>query len=144
MLLYMKVLVTQSCLTLCNSMDCTTPPHPRLPGSSVHGILQARILEWVAIPFSRGSSWPRDQTHISWVSYIVRQVPLPLAPPGKLIILREGPSQTSPSHRDASPTCNPEALSYQSPSSLPKNLTNVLILLLSLLAFPVLLISAIA
>ena len=35
------------------------------PGSSVHGILQARILEWVAIPFSRGFSWPRDQTHIS-------------------------------------------------------------------------------
>ena len=38
-----------------------------LPGSCVHGILQARILEWVAIPFSRGSSWPRDQT---WVSSI--------------------------------------------------------------------------
>ena len=129
----------QSCPTLCDLMDRSPP------ASSVHGILRARILaEWVAIPFSRGSSWPRDQTHISWVSYIVRQVPIPLAPPGKLIILREGPSQTSPSHRDASPTCNPEALSYQSPSSLPKNLTNVLILLLSLLAFPVLLISAIA
>ena len=42
-------------------MDCS------LPGSSVHGILQARILEWVAIPFSRGSSWPRDWT---WVSCI--------------------------------------------------------------------------
>ena len=36
-----------------------------LPGSSVHGILQTRILEWVAIPFSRGSSWPRDRTHFS-------------------------------------------------------------------------------
>ena len=36
------------------------------PGSSIHGLLQARILEWVAIPFSRGSSWPRDQT---WVSH---------------------------------------------------------------------------
>ena len=44
------VLVTQSCPTLCKPMDCN------LPGSSVHGILQARILEWVAIPFSRGSS----------------------------------------------------------------------------------------
>ena len=44
------VSVAQSCPTLCNSMDCC------LPGSSVHGILQARILEWVAIPFSRGSS----------------------------------------------------------------------------------------
>ena len=43
----------QSCLTLCNPMDCS------LPGSPVHGILQARILEWVAISFSRGSSWPK-------------------------------------------------------------------------------------
>ena len=57
----MKVLVTQSCLTLCNTMDCS------LPGSSVHGILQAKILEWVAISFSRGASQPRDQT---WVSFI--------------------------------------------------------------------------
>ena len=46
----MKVLVTQSCLNLCNPMDC------RLPGSSVHGIFQAKILDWVAIPFSKGSS----------------------------------------------------------------------------------------
>ena len=46
----------QSCPTLCNPMDCS------LPGSSVLGILQARILEWVAIPFSRGSSRPGDQT----------------------------------------------------------------------------------
>ena len=44
------------CLTLCDLRDC------RLPGDSVHGILQARILEWVAIPFFRGSSWPRDWT----------------------------------------------------------------------------------
>ena len=53
--------VAQSCLTLCNPVDCS------LPGSSVHGILQARILEWVAISFSRGSSQPRDRT---WVSRI--------------------------------------------------------------------------
>ena len=46
--LWMKVLVVQSCPTLCNCMDCS------LPGSFVHGILQARILEWVAFPFSRG------------------------------------------------------------------------------------------
>ena len=45
-----KVLVTQSCLTLCDHMDCSPPP------SSVHGILPARMLEWVAMPFSRGSS----------------------------------------------------------------------------------------
>ena len=53
------VLVIQSCPTLCKPMDCN------LPGSSIYGILQARILEWFAIPFSRGSSRPRDQT---WVS----------------------------------------------------------------------------
>ena len=47
-------LVTKLCLTLCDLMDCS------LPGSSVHGILQARILEWVAISFSRGSSRPRN------------------------------------------------------------------------------------
>ena len=46
------VLVTQSCLTLCNSMDWSPP------GSSVYGILQARMLEWTAIPFSSGSSRP--------------------------------------------------------------------------------------
>ena len=47
--------------------DSFQPHGLNLPGSSVHGILQARILEWVAIPFSRGSSQPRDRT---WVSYI--------------------------------------------------------------------------
>ena len=49
-ILCVKVLVAQSCPTLCDPMDWG------LPGSSVHGILQERILEWVAIPFSRGSS----------------------------------------------------------------------------------------
>ena len=47
-----KVLVSHSCLSLCHPMDCS------LPGSSVHGVLQARILEWVAISFSRWSSQP--------------------------------------------------------------------------------------
>ena len=51
--------VAQSCLTLCNPMDCSPP------GSSVHGILQARVLEWVAVSFSRGSSQPSDQTRVS-------------------------------------------------------------------------------
>ena len=51
--------VAQSCLTLCNPMDCS------LPGFSIHGIFQARVLEWVATPFSWGSSQPRDQTHVS-------------------------------------------------------------------------------
>ena len=58
----LKVLVTQSCSALWDPMDCNPP------GSSVHGILQARILEWVAIPFSRGSSWPRDQTQVSCIA----------------------------------------------------------------------------
>ena len=53
-----KVLVAQSCPTLCDPMHCSPP------GSSVHGFSQARILEWVAISFSRGSSWPSDRT---WV-----------------------------------------------------------------------------
>ena len=59
--LYVLCLVTQACLTLCNPMDCSPP------GSSVHGILQARILEGVAILFSRGSSWRRDWTWVSCV-----------------------------------------------------------------------------
>ena len=57
--------VTQSCPTLCDPMDCC------LPGSSVHGIVQARILEWVAISFSKGSSQPRAQT---WVSHIASRL----------------------------------------------------------------------
>ena len=48
----------------CDPMDCSTP------GSSVYGISQARILEWVAISFSRGSSWSGDRTHMSFISYI--------------------------------------------------------------------------
>ena len=53
--------VAQSCLTLCDPMDCS------LPGSSLHGILQATVLEWVAISFSRGSSQPRDRTRVSCI-----------------------------------------------------------------------------
>ena len=60
-LFHVVVLFAQSCLTLCHSMDCSPP------GSSLHGISQARILQWVAIPLSRGSSQLRDWT---WVSYI--------------------------------------------------------------------------
>ena len=58
----------QSCLTLWNWLDYSPPDF------SVHGILQARILEWVAMPSSRGSSWPRDRTHISYFSCIGRWV----------------------------------------------------------------------
>ena len=52
----------------CDLIDCG------LPGSSVHGIIQARMLECIAISFSRGSSWPRDWTHVSYVSCTGRQV----------------------------------------------------------------------
>ena len=58
----------QLCPALCNLMDHS------LPGSSIHGILQARILEWVAMPSSRGSFWPRDQTQVFYVSYTGRWV----------------------------------------------------------------------
>ena len=70
-----SVSVTQLCLTLCDPMDYNPP------GSSVHGILQAKILEWVAIPFARGSSWSRDQTQISCIAgrffiiWATREVP---------------------------------------------------------------------
>ena len=64
-------------LTLCDHLDCSPP------GSSVLRSLKARIMEWVTKPSSRGSSWPRDQTRVSYVSCIGRQVFLPLAPPGK-------------------------------------------------------------
>ena len=55
-------LVVQSCLTLCNYMDCSPP------GTSVHGILQAKILQWVPISYSRGSSRTRDWTQVSYIA----------------------------------------------------------------------------
>ena len=65
-----------SCLILCNPMGCSSP------GSFVHGILQARILEWVVICFSRGTSWARDYTQVSWTAsrffiiWATREAPL--------------------------------------------------------------------
>ena len=67
----------QLCLTLWDPMGCS------LPDSSVHGILQARILEWVAISFSRGSSPPRDQTFVSYIYLHWQADSLPLWPSGK-------------------------------------------------------------
>ena len=66
----------QLCPTLCDPMDCSPP------GSSVHGIFQARILEWAAISYSRGSSWPKDQTCICCISCIAGRFFITL-PPGK-------------------------------------------------------------
>ena len=54
--------IAQSCPTICDPVDCS------LQGSSVHGIFQARVLEWVAISFSSGSSRPRDRTHVSHIA----------------------------------------------------------------------------
>ena len=65
-------LVAQLCQTLCDPMDCSPP------GSSVQGILQAGILEWVAMPSSRGSSQPRDQTQVSHIAHSFLS-----EPPGK-------------------------------------------------------------
>ena len=62
------VLVAKTCPTLCELLDCSQA------GSSLHGISQARILEWVTISFSGGSSWPRDWTWISTYSSIGRQI----------------------------------------------------------------------
>ena len=59
MAIFCSCLIAQSCPTLCNPMDCS------LPGSSVHVIFQATILQWVAISFSRGFSWPRNGTRFS-------------------------------------------------------------------------------
>ena len=58
----------QSCMTLWDPMDCSPA------GSPVHGISQAKVLEWVAISFSRGSSWPRDWTRVSCISCSGRQI----------------------------------------------------------------------
>ena len=66
----MKEVHTKSCPNVCDPMDCN------LPSSSVHGIFQAKKLEWVAISFSRESTQPRDQTHIScigkWILHLLR------------------------------------------------------------------------
>ena len=74
----LNVKLLQLYLILCDPMDYS------LPGSSIHGISQAKILEWVAISFSRGSSQPRDQTCVSYICTGRRVAgSLPLAPPGK-------------------------------------------------------------
>ena len=72
---YVCASLLQSCLTLHNTVHCSPSD------SSVCGILQTRILEWVSMSFSRGSSWLRDQTHVSYVSCIGSSFPLAL--PGK-------------------------------------------------------------
>ena len=77
-----------SCLTLCNSMDCS------LPGSSLHGIFKARILEWVAISYSRGSSQPSDRTRLLRVYPTLAGGFFTIAPPGKPHILLWWPGKS--------------------------------------------------
>ena len=87
--LYLRMWMSaQSCQTLSDPMNYSPP------GSSVHGIFQARTLQQVAISHSRGSSWPRDQTHVSCIFCIGRQIIT--EPPRKLILYLEHVSfQTS-------------------------------------------------
>ena len=98
---YAYVLVAQSCPTLCDPMDCSPP------GSFIHGIFQARILEWVAIPFSGRSSQPRDQI---WVSHIAGRlftiwatresaICIHISPPSWASLLPRLPSHPSKDHR---------------------------------------------
>ena len=89
----MHAKLLQLCLTFCHPLDCSPP------GSSVHGVFQTRILEWVAIPFSRGSSPPRDQTGVSYIFCMGRWVDsLPLVPTEKLsIIYSSGKNENFPS-----------------------------------------------
>ena len=98
----------QSVLTLCDLMDCSPP------GSSVHEILQTRILEWVAIPFSKRSSQPRDQTCVSRIAgrFIAEPPGKPSHQPSVYII----PSLLSlpPTHPHPTPPSYP-ARSSQSP-----------------------------
>ena len=77
--------VTQSCPTLCDPMDCS------LPSSSVHGILQVRKLEWVAISFPRGYSWPRDSTLISYIAggFFTPEPPGKPIPTRDMVLTRE-------------------------------------------------------
>ena len=74
------------------------------PGSSVHGILQARILKWVAIPFSRGSSWPSDQTQVSCTA-------------GRFFIILKSESESEVAQ--SCPTlCDPWTVAHQAPPSI--------------------------
>ena len=87
----------QSCPPLCSSMDCSPP------GSSVHGISQARILEWVAISFSRASSQPRDQAQVSCISCLGRWKSYNCLPCIKLSVSPLCPGHQSWLHHTHSP-----------------------------------------
>ena len=92
MLASLRARLLQLCLALCNAVDCS------LPGSSVLGILQAGILEWVAVPSSRGASRPRDGTLLSCVGRQVLYHYYHLGSPPHLL-LQSGASWVSSQHR---------------------------------------------
>ena len=96
-----QMLVTHPCLTLCDPVNCSPP------GSSVHGILQAGIWEWVAFPFFRGFSQLRDRT---W-SPASQADSLPSEPPGKPLITRSSP-HFSTSLNPSRPTCPDVVFSF--------------------------------
>ena len=79
LILKMRGKLLQSSPTLCNAMDHSPP------GSSVHGILQTRLLKWFAMPSSRRSSWPRNQTHVPYVTCIGRRVLYHCSLPGSSV-----------------------------------------------------------
>ena len=91
-------------------MDCSPP------GSSVHGILQARILEWLAMPFSRGSFCARDRTHVSYVSCTGRRGSLLLVCPGKPRITER--KKKVKSHSRVRFFATPWTVAHQAPPSL--------------------------
>ena len=95
-----RIRLLQSRPTPCNPMDGSPP------GSSVHGILQARILEWVAMPSSSGSPQPRDRTHVSYIYLHWPAGSLPAAPPG------------DPSHTLMFFTTLPWTICYKTPDQI--------------------------
>ena len=110
LLLLVCCLVAKSCPTLCNPMDCSPPV------SSVHGISQVRLLEWVAISFSRQSSQPRDQTHVSCILNGFSTTESPKKPK-----IPHGMGQLSPQARTIEPKhCNERSCKMQRRSHKPQ------------------------
>ena len=98
-----------SCVWLCDPMDCSPS------GFSVHAVFQARMLEWVAISSSRGSSWPRDRTHVSCLSFTAGEF-FTSEPQGKPSVLSDAPHFPSVSLSQILP----ETSLYSSPLSPPR------------------------
>ena len=119
----------QSCLSLCDHMDYSPP------GFFVHGVPQARILAWIAMPSSRGSSQPRDQTHVSYITCICRRIgkpqlqgissvqwlsrAQPLQPQGRQQARPLSPSPTPRAYSNSCPLSQPCHSTISSSSSSP-------------------------